>query len=119
MQGKIDQFIKKCVRCIMYKKPHRVNIRELHSIPKNPIPFDTLHMDLCGLLPSIISRKKHILVITDAFTKYSKLYAVTATSTNEVLACVNKYFEYYGRPRQIVSDRGTYIWGICRIYVKK
>lgn len=52
-------------------------------------------------------KKRHILVVTDAFTKYNKLYAVTATSTKEVINCLNKYFEYYGRPRQIISDRGS------------
>lgn len=91
----------------MYKKPHRKQIRDLHSIPKTPIPFHTIHADLCGPLPSILSKKKHILVITDAFTKYSKLYAVTATSTKEVTMCLNKYFEYYSRPTQIITDRGS------------
>lgn len=107
MKEKIDKFIKCCIKCIMYKKPHRKIIRDLHSIPKEPIPFHTVHADLCGPLPSINSKKKHILVVTDAFTKHSKLYAVTATSTKEVIICLNKYFEYYSRPTRMITDRGS------------
>lgn len=107
MKPKIDKYIKNCIKCIMYKKPQRTNERVLHSIPKTPLPFHTLHADLCGPLPSITSKKKHVLVITDAFTKYSKIYPVTSTSTKEVIICFNKFFEYYGRPLIVITDRGT------------
>lgn len=107
MKPKIENFIKNCIKCIMYKKPQRKNERVLHSIPKTPLPFHTLHADLCGPLPSITSKKKHILVITDAFTKYCKIYPVTATSSKEVIICFNKFFDYYGRPINIITDRGS------------
>lgn len=46
-------------------------------------------------------------MVTDAFTKHVKLYPVNATSTKEVLCALDKYFEYYDRPRRIISDRGS------------
>ena len=79
----------------------------MHSIPKIPEPFDTIHIDHYGPLPSVRSKRKYILVITDGFTKHVKLYAVNTTNTKEVCASLKKYFEYYSRPRRIVSDRGT------------
>lgn len=36
-----------------------------------------------------------------------KLYLVNSTSTREVIAALDKYFGYFGRPRRIISDRGT------------
>lgn len=90
----------------MHSTPNRTE-RTLHSIPKKPIPFDTLHIDHYGPLPNIISKKRHILGISDAFTKYVKLYAVNTTSAKEVIAMLTKYFEYYGRPRRMVTDRAT------------
>lgn len=86
--------------------PH-ANNRTLHHIPKRPIPFDTIHIDHFGPLPAIISKRKHILVVTDSFTKFVKLYACNSTSTKEVCASLDKYIEYFSRPRRIISDKGT------------
>lgn len=107
MKDKVENYVKNCVRCIMYSDSRSDSGRALHSIPKKPVPFDTIHIDHFGPLPSIVSKRKHILVVVDAFTKYVKLYAVNSTSTKEVCACLDKYFESYSRPRRIISDRGT------------
>lgn len=45
--------------------------------------------------------------VSDAFTKFVKLYAVNTTSSKEVCAMLEKYFEYFGRPRRMVTDRAT------------
>lgn len=106
MREKIQKYIGNCVRCIMHSVPPRVQ-RTMHPIPKKPIPFDTLHIDHYGPLPNIISKKRHILGINDAFTKHVKLYAVNTTSSKEVIAMLSKYFEYFSRPRRIVTDRAS------------
>lgn len=107
MQDKVEKFIQNCIRCIMYSIPSTSNQKTLHNIPKKPLPFDTIHIDHFGPLPSIISKRKYILAVVDAFTKHVKLYAVNSTSTKEVCACLEKYFEHYSRPRRVISDRGT------------
>lgn len=107
MQSKVEKCIRNCIKCIMYSAPARTNEHNLYNIPKQPIPFHTLHIDHFGPLPSLQSKRKHILVIVDAFTKYVKLYPVVSTSTREVCASLDKYFEYYSRPSRIISDRGT------------
>lgn len=104
---KVEEFIRNCIQCILYSAPVRSNEKNLYNIPKQPIPFHTLHLDHYGPLPAINSRRKYILVAVDAFTKYVKLYPVLSTSTKEVIASLNKYFEYYGRPSRIISDRAT------------
>lgn len=110
MKEKIQTFIENCLRCIMYSPQTRIE-RTLHPIPKKPVPFHTLHLDHYGPLPSIISKKRHILGISDAFTKYVKLFAVNVTGSKEVICSLTKYFEYYGRPSIIVTDRATCFTG--------
>lgn len=91
----------------MYSAPQKPNARTLHSIPKEPRPFHTIHLDHLGPLPSLQSKRKHILVIIDAFTKFVRLYPVLTTSTKEVNAALSKYFDYYSRPVRCITDRGS------------
>lgn len=74
---------------------------------KIPKPFHTLHIDQLGPLPSLKSKRKHLLVVVDAFTKFVKLYAVNGTTTKEPCYAVAKYFDAYSRPKQIICDQGT------------
>lgn len=107
MREKLNYFIRNCLKCIYYSPSARKNERSLYNIPKKPEPFDTIHIDHFGPLPSINSKRKHILVVVDGFTKFVKLYAVNAPGTKEAICALRKYFENYSRPRRIVSDRGT------------
>lgn len=71
--------------------PVRATDRNFYSIPKKPNPFDTVHIDHLGPLPSLISKRKYLLLVIDAFTKYVKLYPVNSTSTKEVNASLGKW----------------------------
>jgi hypothetical protein len=68
MREKTEKFIKNCLKCLLHAAPIRSGERHLYSIPKKPIPFDTIHADHLGPLPSLQSKKKHILVVIDGFT---------------------------------------------------
>lgn len=107
MKTYVHNFIRNCLKCIYYSASPQSNAATLHSIPKKPIPFDTIHIDHLGPLPSINSKKKYILVVIDAFTKFVKLYPASATNTREVCSALGNYFTNYGRPRRIIDDRGT------------
>lgn len=107
MKTKIKTFTENCIQCIMYAAPVRPSEQNLYCIPKAPVPFDTIHVDHFGPLPSLMNKRKHILVVVDGFTKFVKLFAVNSTSTKEVTASLEKYFDFYSRPRRIISDRGT------------
>lgn len=87
----------------MYAAPTRKTVRNLQNIPQIPKSFHTLHIDHLGPVPSV-----NILVNVDTITKYVKLYPVNTTSTREVSAAFGKYFSYYSRPVQIISDRRTF-----------
>lgn len=106
MCEKLNKFIKNCLKCIYYSAPPRSNARNLHSIEKTPTPFHTLHIDHFRPLPSLKSKRKHVLLVIDSFTKFVKLYAVISTNTKEAICAMKKYFEVYSRPVRIVSDQG-------------
>lgn len=101
LREKLARFIKNCLKCIFYSE------RNLYNIPKQPEPFDTIHIDHFGPLPSLKSKDKYVFAVIDGFTKFVKLYAVNGPGTKEARVALEKYFEYYSRPRRIISDRGT------------
>ena len=107
MKPRVEHFIRNCLKCIVYSAPPRINNRNLHSIPKEGTPFDTLHIDHLGPLPSVRSQRKYILVVINAFTKYTKIYATRSTNAQEVCNILNQYMFYYSRPKRIITDRAT------------
>lgn len=106
MREKMNVFIKNCLKCIYYSSLSRSNERNLYPIEKVPKPFHTLHIDHYGPLPSLKSKRKHVLVVIDAFTKFVKLYAVNGTSSKESWCALKRYFEVYSRPVRLISDQG-------------
>ncbi|KAG5319045.1 POL3 protein, partial [Pseudoatta argentina] len=79
----------------------------LRNIPKNAIPLETYHIDHLGPIPSTQKSYAHILVVVDAFTKFTWLYPTKSTSAEEVINRLSKQAVIFGNPCQIVSDRGT------------
>lgn len=49
---------------------------------------------------------KHILVVTDAFTKFVWIYPTKSTTSAEVIAKLEMQKAVFGSPSQIISDRG-------------
>lgn len=74
---------------------------------KSAVPFDTIHIDNFGPLPAEKSRARHVFAVVDAFSKHVKFYPVNTPGTKEACNALAKYFEYYSRPRRIISDCGT------------
>lgn len=107
MKGKIKNYISNCLKCIYYSATSGKVEGELHCIPKGDKPFQVLHIDHLGPLTSSYAKKKHVLVVIEAFTKFTKLYAVSSTKTSEVILSLKSYFYNYSRPNKIISDRGS------------
>ena len=107
MKIKIEKYIKTCLKCIEFSTKSGKVEGVLHNIPKGKTPFDVLHIDHYGPLPNSQNKMKHIFLIVDGFTKFSKLYAVKSTTSVESIKCLESYFSTYSRPSKIISDRGT------------
>jgi hypothetical protein len=79
----------------------------LHNIPKDDVPFSTIHIDHFYPLPKTQQRFQYIFKVIDAFTKCIKLYPCRSTDAKEVIKHLSHYFQDYSRPLRIISDRGS------------
>jgi len=66
-----------------------------------------LHADHFGPLQDTSENHKHVLVIVDAFTRFTWLFATKSTGTNEVIFHMDKICNTFGKPVELVTDRGT------------
>lgn len=107
LRPKIEKVVRNCLTCILAEKKHGKQECLLSPIEKGCTPLDTLHIDHLGPLPSTAKSYRHVLVVVDAFSKFTWLYATKTTSTAEVLTHLRKQAAIFCNPRRMVSDRGT------------
>ncbi|XP_011859081.1 PREDICTED: uncharacterized protein K02A2.6-like [Vollenhovia emeryi] len=107
MRAKVREYINNCLRCIEFSPPSGKAEGYLHGIPKENVPFATIHLDHIGPLEKTGKGYRHLLVIIDAFTKFIRLYPCKSTTTEETIKHLGDYVRAYSRPRRLISDRGT------------
>ena len=101
----VNNYVKTCPRCQTAKGDYTDPKTEPGSIIANN-PMDLLCIDFTKVDPSK-SSKENILVLTDAFTKFSQVFVTSnqkALTVAKVL--VEKWFYVYGIPTRIHSDQG-------------
>lgn len=79
----------------------------LHHIPKQDVPFHTIHADHLG--PFVRSRKSnmYLLIIIDAFTKFINITPVRDIKTViTAIRVFKEHFSYFGAPSRLITDRG-------------
>lgn len=74
---------------------------------KGTIPFETLHIDHFGPLEKTEDNYLHVLIIIDAFTKFTWLFATKSTRSLEAIGHLTYLFTMFGTPKRVISDRGT------------
>ncbi|CAK9800876.1 Transposon Ty3-I Gag-Pol polyprotein [Anthophora plagiata] len=107
MREKIRNHIDNCLRCINFSPIEGKQEGYLHTLPKENLPFATIHIDHYGPLERSSRGQKFILTIVDGFTKFIKLYSCKSTTTEEIVKHLQDYFRHYSKPRRIISDRGS------------
>lgn len=107
MREKVKCYISNCLRCIEFSPSSGKKEGKLHSIPKENLPFRTIHVDHCGPFEKTSRGYKYILAVVDAFTKFLKVYPCKSTASNETINHLRNYYRNYSKSRRIVSDRGT------------
>jgi len=63
------------------------------------VPFQIVHADHFGPLIQSPEGYKHILLIVDAFTRFTWLLPVKSTSSRETIKQFQKVFEHFGFPK--------------------
>lgn len=103
MREKVKGHIANCLRCIEFSLPSGKAEGFLHNIPKEKLPFATIHINHFGPLEKI--GKGYLLI--DAFTKFIRVYPCKSTTTEESIRHLHDYFRVYSKLKRLISDRGT------------
>lgn len=104
---KLMKCVRTCVRCILTENKHGKGEGFLHSIDKEELPLQTYHIDHVGTMVATCKMYQHILVVVDAFTKFTWLYPTKTTNAKEVLEKLRLQQTTFGNPKRIISDKGA------------
>lgn len=105
MKEKVKKCIQNCVRCILAERKHGKHEGFLHPIDKGDVPLHTYHIDHIGPMMATTKMYKHLLVVVDAFSKFTWLYPTKTTSTSEVLDKLRLQATNFGNPMRIIADK--------------
>lgn len=107
LSAKVARVVRSCIECIVAQAKEGKKEGLLSPINKEDQPLGTYHLDHVG--PMELTKKKynHILVVVDAFSKFTWLYPSKNTASDFVVECLKKQSSVFGNPKRIISDRGT------------
>ena len=103
----VAAWCKTCRECQLRKHPPSAAKAPVQYMPVASEPGQLLCMDFVGPLPETPNGNKHMLVVTDAFSKYSEVIALP-NQTAEVTAnaLIQECFSRQGVPSILHSDQG-------------
>lgn len=107
MRRKIREYIDNCVTCLLSNASSHGRESEMHITQVASSPLEILYMDHFRPLQPSEDGYKHILVVVDAFTRFTWLFPTRSTGTRETCNLIRLIFNTFGAPSLLVSDRGT------------
>jgi hypothetical protein len=107
MLSDIKKYCMSCEVCALQRKV--VTRAFLHPLEIATAPFEVIGMDFLGpVKPASLSGNKYVLVLTDAFSKWTEVVALpNQTAETTCRALMDKIVLYHGPPKVIITDRGT------------
>jgi transposase InsO family protein len=107
MEVKISQHVAACLRCQARRTTDKPKLPLLTSMPQCTSLNQRVACDLMGPLRTCSQGKHYVLCLTDAFTKYAEITAVTDKSAPTVARAIfEKWICRFGCPVEITSDNG-------------
>lgn len=100
LREKVRNYIFNYLKCIEFSPTSGKMEGHLHNIPKEKLPFQTIHIDHYGPLEKTGKGYRYILSVIDGFTKFIKLYLYKTTKAEEVIRHLKDYFRAYSKPRR-------------------
>lgn len=107
LKKKIESCIQNCIHCILGSRKSGKQEGFLNPIPKGETPLDTLHLDHLGPMQRTKKQYNHLLVITDAFSKFVWIFPTKSTGAEEALSKLTIHEATFGSPRRFIGDKGA------------
>ncbi len=106
MRTEVTDYIVTCTTC-QRKEGRQPDQRHTLCSPTTGYPFQRLHIDIVGpLSPSQLSGARYILTCRDAFSKWPEAFALDRTTTDVILAVLEREISRFGYPEVIHTDQG-------------
>lgn len=103
----IDKLIRNCLPCILATKKSGKQEGWLNPIEKFNVLLHTNHADHVGPIASTKKNYQHILVVVDAFTKFTWLYPTKTAKRAEAIDKLQRQQSIFGNPHRIIVDKGS------------
>lgn len=101
----IRSHIDNCLTCLIANSSSNSREGEFQITDTPSFPFEIYHIDHFGSIKESADGYKHILVVVDAFSRFTWLSPVK-TSSREVIKVLSNLFHNFCFPATIISDRG-------------
>lgn len=96
----VEKLIKECRSCQL--ETGRPSRQPLKPTTMPPHPWHTVHVDLCGPLPT----GETLLVVVDNASRWPEVEVVRSTTAASITAKLDRIFAIHGLPVSIVTDNG-------------
>lgn len=107
LRKKVQHYIENCIICLINNSSINSREGELQITDTPSMPFQIVHIDHYGPIIESVKGFKHILLVVDAFTRFTWLFPTKSTSTKEVIVHLTELFCNFGNPAELISDRGS------------
>ncbi|GIX90419.1 reverse transcriptase [Caerostris extrusa] len=79
----------------------------VQRVPLSNFPFEKVGIDAIGTFVTSIEGNKHLIIMTDYFTKYAEVYPVKNIQSSTVCKVLIDFISRHGIMRVLYSDRGS------------
>ncbi len=104
----VANYVKTCDICQRYGPLKRYNPLQPYD---QTLPFEIVFMDFIVSLPTTPRKNRHIIMMTDSFTKWIEAKAVKEPTSDAAARFFMEIVARFGVPAVVVTDNGTHFKG--------
>ena len=107
MDADVSDHVAKCDTCQITTDKGRPPPPPLQTMSEVTGPNQRIHIDLFGPLKTSAAGNNYVIVITDAFSKFTRLHSLPSKDAAVVATAILKDIYVFGCPKRIVTDQGN------------
>jgi len=96
---RVRDYVNNCLTCLISNSSINCREGELQIVDSPKAPYEIVHCNHFGHLTETSDGYKHILILVDAFLRFTWLFPVKSTGTKEVLKHFSFFFIFLVTPK--------------------